>query len=332
MKIVFFETMPGEEEYFRSALPEEVTAEFHEEKLTSDTIDLARGAQAVSVFVKSAVSSQVLKELSDLKLIATRSMGYDHIDMSAAKAGGVSVANVTTYAAHPVAEFTFTLLLAVARHIYPASEQMREETDLTNTQFVGRDLHGATLGVVGTGRIGREVVLIAKGFGMNVVANDARPDEAFAREAGFSYVGFDELLGASDVVTLHVPALAETKHMMNAEAFAKMKKGSILINTSRGEVVDTPALVAALKDGTLFGAGLDVLEAERELADRTIRADGSKSLYRTLVADYALLDLPNVVVTPHMAYNTDNARREIMRVTAQTISDWATGKEQKFIS
>ena len=324
--------MPGEEEYFRSALPTDVSVEFHGEKLTADTVDLARGAQVVSVFVTSSVSSQVLKELSDLKLIATRSMGYDHIDMSAAKSGGVNVANVTTYAAHPVAEFTFTLLLAVARHIYPASEQMREETDFSNSQFLGRDLNGATIGVVGTGRIGREVVHIAKGFGMKVIAHDARPDEAFAAEAGFHYVSFDELLAASDVVSLHVPARAETKHLMNAEAFAKMKKGSILINTSRGEVVDTPALVSALKDGTLFGAGLDVLEAERELADRSVRADDPKSLYRTLVADYALLDLPNVVVTPHMAYNTDNARREIMRVTAQTISDWAAGKEQIFLS
>ncbi|HXK36300.1 MAG TPA: NAD(P)-dependent oxidoreductase [Candidatus Paceibacterota bacterium] len=334
MKIVFFETMPGEEAYFRSAstIPAGTELEFHTDTLSPQTVGRAAGADVVSVFVKSELTPDVLAQLPDLKLITTRSMGYEHIAVSDAKGRGMKVRNVTTYAAHPVAEFTFALLLAVARHLYPASEQMREASDFSNVQFVGKDLIGATLGVVGTGRIGREVVKIAKGFSMQVIAHDALPDAAFATDIGFRYVPMDELLATSDVITLHVPALPETVHMIDATAFGKMKKGSILINTSRGEVIDTPALVAALKDGTLWGAGLDVLEAERELADKADALQkGATSLYRTLVADNALLDLPNVIVTPHMAYNTEKSRIEIMRATAQSIGDWAADKEQPYL-
>jgi D-lactate dehydrogenase len=334
MKIVFFETMPGEEEYFRKspAIPSGAQLVFRKETLTADTAMEAADADVISVFVKSEVSSDVLAKLRDVKLIATRSMGYEHIAVKDAKARGVKVCNVTTYAAHPVAEFAFTLLLAVCRRIYGAAERVREETDMTNVEYEGKDLHGKTLGIVGTGRIGHEVAKIAKGFSMEVVAFDVNPDEAFAREIGFRYVPLDELLASADVITLHVPALPQTHHLMDTEAFSKVKKGAILINTSRGEIVDTPALVAALRDGTLWGAGVDVLEAERELADKAAAlAEGKQSLYRTLVADNALIDMSNVIVTPHMAYNTEGARLEIMRVTAEAIGNWATGKEQKFL-
>lgn len=333
MKIVFFDVMPGEHEALSAHLPSGHDAEFFESPLTEQNAGAARGAQIVSVFVKSELRRQLIDRLPDLKLIATRSMGYDHIDVDYAKSKGIRVNNVSTYASHPVAEFTFALLLCLVRRIYPAYNQLREGMDFDQRGLRGFNLFGKTLGVAGTGRIGKNVVTIAKGFGMDIVAFDAFPDEAFAAAQGFRYVTLDELISQSDVITLHVPYGKDTHHLIGAPQFARMKEGVVLINTARGEVVDTLALVAALTNGTVWGAGLDVLEDERVLVHEAdaVAANRPDVNYELLTANHILIDLPNVIVTPHIAYETVQAMHEIERATAETISNFIEGKEQKYL-
>jgi D-lactate dehydrogenase len=333
MKVVFFEIMPGEEALLRPHLPPDLDVVFRQETLSDETSDLASGAQAISVFVKSELRKPLIDRLPDLKLITTRSMGYDHIDVEYAKSKGIMVNNVQTYASHPVAEFTFALLLSLVRKIVPASNHMRESMNLDQRGLSGFNLFGKTLGVAGTGRIGKNVVMIAKGFGMNILAYDVSPDEQFAAQQNFRYVPLAELIAQSDIITLHTPYLPETHHMMNGSLFALMKKGAILINTARGELVDTHALVAALHNGNLGGAGLDVLEGERDLREeaKMMTQNTPAADYELLAANHVLIDMPNVVVTPHIAFATSEAMQEISRVTAETISNFIAGKEQKYL-
>lgn len=333
MKIVFFETMPEERALLEPILPTGHEVVFLKNKLTLETSAMAAGAQVISVFVKSDLSSSVLELLPDLKLIVTRSMGFDHIDIEYAKSKSILVNNVTTYASHPVAEFTFALMLAVVRKIYPAYNQLREGSNFDQRGLAGFNLFGKTLGVLGTGRIGRNVVAIAKGFGMKVIAFDAFPDKKLATELSFTYAPLLDAIGQSDVITIHVPYSQDTHHMLNAQVFGHMKKGAVLINTARGEIVDTHALVAALRDGTIWGAGLDVLEEERNLYEEAnaFVAKRPDVNYELLTANHILIDLPNVIITPHIAFATNEAIQEIDRVTAETISNFISGKEQKYL-
>ena len=333
MRIVVFETMPGEREALLAHLPPGHEIEFLEEKLTHETLEKARGAQAISVFVKSEVLADSLAQLPDLKLITTRSMGFDHIDLAAAKERGIKVNNVQTYASHPVAEFTFALLLAVMRRIYPAYERLRSGTHFDIRGLSGFNLFGKTMGVVGTGRIGKNVCAIAKGFGMDVLAYDAFPDAQSSATTGFQYVSLDELVLRSDVISIHLPYSKDTHHLMDSSKFARMKNGVVFINTARGEIVDTHALVAALRDGTVWGAGLDVLEEERALVEEVAAVSTNRPGvdYSLLTANHVLIDLPNVIVTPHIAFETAEAMQEISRVTAETISNFIAGKEQKYL-
>lgn len=333
MKIVFFEVMPGERDALSALIPSGHECEFLEEKLSPETADKAAGAEIVSVFVKSEVPRAVIDRLPDLKLITTRSMGFDHIDVEYAKTKGILVNNVQTYASHPVAEFTYALMLAVTRRIYHAYNHLREGSNFDQRGLSGFNLFGKTLGVIGTGRIGKNVIAIAKGFGMNVCAYDTHPDAEFASAQGFTYLPLDEVLAAADIVTIHVPYMKETHHLITAQSFAVMKKGVIFINTARGEIVDTHALVAALRDGTVWGAGLDVLEEERNLKEEAevLVKDKPGVDYELLTANHILIDMPNVVVTPHIAFETAEAMQEITRVTAETISNFLGGKEQKYL-
>lgn len=331
MHIVFFDTMPGEQEAFRASLPSHLTVEFYEQSLSQDTLNYAVAADIVSVFRKSTLSKQILDQLPELKLITTRSMGFDHIDLRAATANGIRVTNVTTYAARPVAEFTFALLLSVTRHITQANNQLREGTDPDIPGLTGVNLFGKTIGILGTGRIGRTVATIAHGFGMNVLGYDAHPDKALAAQHDFHYESLEHLITQSDIISVHVPSTPETHHLINAAVLARMKKGVIIINTARGEIIDTHALVAALRNGTVGGAGLDVLEAEQQL-----RAyDDASELpidHQLAAAHRVLIDMPNVIVTPHIAFETVEALQEITRATAESINNFIAGIEQTYLS
>lgn len=289
----------------------------------------------VSVFVDSVLDAAMLDRMPNLKLIATRSTGFDHIDLKVCQERGIAVANVPTYGSNTVAEHAFALLLTLSKRTFDGYEQVREGRGFNPHQLRGFDLANKTIGIVGTGNIGRHAARIAKGFGMNVVAFDVHPDEAFADELGFRYLPFDELLGVSDVISLHVPYLEATHHLINRENLAKIKPGAVLINTARGPVVETLALVEGLRKGVLAGAGLDVLEEEGAVHDEAAfleQAHGNGEQLVTLLANHILIDHPNVIVTPHSAFNTQEALQRIIDTTISNIQAFSVGEPTNLIS
>ena len=284
-------------------------------------------AEVISTFVNSRLSAAVLTRLPGLRLVATRSTGYDHIDLDYCNEHGVVVCNVPDYGDATVAEHTFALMLAAVRNIVTASQRTRRG-DFSQTGLRGMELRGKTLGVVGTGRIGRHVIKIAKGLGMAVIASDVRPDLEAARALGFSYGSLIDVLTAADVLTIHVPATMETARLISDPEFSAMKPGAVLVNTSRGSVVDTAALVRALSAGKLRAVGLDVLPQEtviREEAEIFRREPAPAVDLKELVASHVLLHSDKVVVTPHTAYDTDEAVHRIIESTIANIEAFATG-------
>ncbi len=279
--------------------------------------------EVLVVHTNCHVDEATLKQLPDLKYILTRTAGYDHIDLDACKEKRVQVSNVPGQNALAVAEMVFGLLLTVARDMYPAITEVRKGV-FSDDEHVGTELFGKTIGVVGTGAIGMHVMRIARGFGMEVLAWDLKKNPN-AKQYNAKYVVFAELLKKSDVITLHVPAVKETEHLIDKKALAMMKQGSFLINTARGALVDSGALLKALLSGRLAGAAMDVVEEEHAFASGTAR---KLSPARRLVLDQVkqLIALPNVAVTPHMAHATDESVDRVFAGTLDTLEAFLKGK------
>ena len=338
MNVIFFGCKLWEEEYLRAKLASagvDIEATFTKDILTKEQLPKKRDHEMISVFVDSKIDAVVIAAFPKLQYIVTRSTGYDHIDLSACKKRGIVVSSVPSYGENTVAEQAFALLLAVSRKLYRAADQIRETGSFKFDDLQGFDLKDKTMGVVGTGRIGRHSVRIAQGFGMKVVAYDPQPNAQLEQECKFTYMPFEELLRVSDVVTIHVPYLPQTHHLFNEAAFAKMKKGSVLINTARGQVVDTQALVMAISSGHLAGAGLDVLEEEGVVKDELgFIAHGVAGEHdlKTILANHVLFDMPNVVITPHNAFNTKEALMRILDVTIDDIASCVTGSPINVVS
>ena len=288
----------------------------------------------LGTFVDSVADAAVIGALLNLKHIATLSTGYDHIDLPACAARGITVSYVPTYGENTVAEYAFGLMLALSRKICEAKERVKMEGSFRLDGLRGFDLMGKTLGVLGTGHIGVHVIRMAKGFGMTVIGFDAFPNPALAAELGFEYKPLAEVLAQSDIVTVHVPYLPSTHHLINAENIELMKPGAYLINTARGACVDTDALVMALKNGKLGGAGLDVLEEEGMIKDELnflARNEMRESDLKTVLEDHALIDMPNVIITPHNAFNTKEAFTRILDTTIGNIVGFATGAPMNLV-
>jgi D-lactate dehydrogenase len=301
--------------------------------LRADNAASAAEAEIVSVFIYSTLDAATLAGMKRLKLIATRSTGYDHIDTAYCRAHGIAICNVPTYGENTVAEHVFALLLGLS-HRLPEAVARARTGHFSPEGLQGFDLAGKTLGVVGTGNIGRHVIRIAKGFSMAVIAADIAPDETLAGELGFRYAAFDELLAEADVISLHVPATAHTLNLISDAQFSRMKRGAVIINTARGSLIDTSALVRALHDGKLGGAGLDVLPEEpliREEAELVSTAFASQHDLRNLVANHVLLNMPNVIVTPHSAFNTREAIRRIVDTTVGNIEGFLIGEPRNLV-
>lgn len=298
------------------------TLRFLEDRLTAHTAALAEGCGAVCVFVNDTVDAEVLALLAaqGTKLVATRSTGYNQIDTEAAARLDIAVVRVTDYSPHSVAEFAVGLLLAVNRKIARASARTRDGNfDLDG--LMGFDLHGKTVGVIGTGKIGTIFARIMAGFGCTVVGHDRYPSPAFEALGG-RYVGVEELLACSDVVSLHCPLTDDTRHIVNAESLARAKRGSVLVNTSRGGLIDTDAAIQALKTGQLGGLAIDVYEQEANLF--------FQDLSSTIICDdviQRLVSFPNVIVTGHQAFFTVEAIGQIMRTTIESITAFERGEE-----
>ncbi len=289
-------------------------------------------ATMLSVFIYSRLSGEWLSRLPKLKLIATRSTGFDHIDVAWCRAHNVRVANVPFYGENTVAEHTFALILALSRNIHKAYVRTTR-TDFSLDGLQGFDLKEKTLGVVGGGHIGLHVVKMAKGFGMRVLTADVRHDSFLEEVLGFQYVEFDRLLAESDIITLHVPYMPSTHHLINREAVQRMKRGALLINTSRGGLIDTDALVWGLDQGIIGGAGLDVLEGEELIKEerQLLSREFPEEKLKTLLKNHILLHRENVVITPHIAFNSREAVGRILDTTLRNIRGYLEGKAENLI-
>lgn len=333
MKTVAFEVEDWEADAFYD-LGGEYEVETNPHPLGKKNADDYADAQIISTFINCSLGREVLKHFDDLRLIATRSTGFDHIDMEYCNEHGIAVCNVPDYGSNTVAEHVFALLLSISHNMEQAIDRTRKG-DFSPRGLQGFDLKGKTLGVVGTGDIGECVIQVAKGFRMKVLAHDVAPRDDLAEELGFRYLLLDELLRESDVVTLHVPANEKTHRMISERQFRFMKKGAVLINTARGEVVDIRAMVRALAEGKLAAAGLDVLPEEpviREEAELLRSVYERKHDLQTLLANHVLSHQRNVIITPHSAFNTREAVQRIISTTTRNIETFAAGNPQNQVN
>lgn len=326
MHIIFDKVEPQERAYAESLLKDHRLT-FLDVAIGADT-PIPSDADIVCVFVSSRVVRAHMEQAPNMKLIATRSMGFDHIDLAAAKERGIAVATVPAYGVRTVAEYAFALLLSLSRHILPAYQTLKTERKVDAVATEGFDLNGKTLGVVGTGKIGKNVARIGMAFGMQILLHDAMKDDVFAHEVGASYVELAALMSQSDVISIHVPLLPTTTHLINAEMLALCKPSAILINTARGAVVDTIALRNALESGKLAAAGLDVFEGEKEIFGAEV---GKHAMSPEAEAAMALLSMPNVIMTPHVAYDTREAKREILETSLGTIVSFIAGQPKNLV-
>jgi D-lactate dehydrogenase len=277
--------------------------------------------EVLSVFVTSTVTAEIIDALPKLRLIACRSTGFNNIAFAKAEERGIAVVNVPSYGEATVAEYAFTLILGLLRKLPPTLRAFDQEVD--SLQLMGNDLNNKTLGVVGSGRIGQHAIKIAHGFEMRVIAYDPFPKEGLAAEAQFEYVSLDQLLEQSDIVTIHAPYVGSNKHLLNAENIAKMKPNAVLVNTARGELVDTKALTQALQEKRIAGAALDVIEGEQlmhvEEEVALLRSSSiSTELFENSIELLALHKMPNVIITPHNAFNSVEA---VGRINATTVDN-----------
>jgi D-lactate dehydrogenase len=325
MHVAFFEVKDWERTFLAERLPTD-KAYFASGVLTAPAEEL-RGLQALSVFIYSHVTREVLDALPELKFIATRSTGFDHIDVEACRSRGIAVSNVPSYGENTVAEHSIALLLMLSRKVHQSVLQMRSgRVDLA--ELTGFDLQGKTIGVIGAGHIGLHVIRIARGFGMRVLAFDVRRDPFLADLLGFEYATMDRLLAESDIVTLHSPLTEKTHHLLGREQFARMKPGAMIVNTARGGLIDTDALVEALESGKLGGAGLDVLEGEELIKEekQLLQQPLDVERLRMAVRNRVLLARDNVVFTPHNAFNSREALVRILEVTLANLEAFRAGQ------
>lgn len=313
--IAFFDAKPYDKEWFDKSNTA-YRIKYLESKLTPSTVQLAAGSDAVCAFVNDSITAEVLDALyaMGVRVIAMRCAGYSNVDFEHAY-GKINVVRVPAYSPYAVAEHAIALLLAVNRKLHRAYNRTRD-FNFSLVGLAGVDLHGKTVGIIGTGKIGRTFMDICKGFGMNVLAYDAFP----VKDSGIDYVPLDELFTRSDVISLHCPLTEQTRHMLNADAFAKMKQGVFILNTSRGALIDTEALLDALNSGKVRGAGLDVYEEEADL----FFEDKSGNIMKDDVLAL-LVSRPNVVLTSHQAFLTEEALQNIAQTTLANLDEFFSG-------
>jgi len=304
--MLFLEVDPQDQDMIRQEFPD---ADIRSEPMEGKALlDAARGKKVISCFIYTPFTADVLKSLPDLKLLCTRSVGFNHIDLNACISLGIDVCNVPDYGSHVIAEHVFALLLTALRHVTEAGLQVREG-DFDYHGLRGMALMGKTLGIIGTGKIGASVAKIAHGFGMKLLAVDKCRVLELESAYGLRYTDMNTLLSNSDIITLHVPALPDTIHMMNEDMISRMKNGVIIVNTARGELIDSAALLKGLNSGKIARALLDVLEHEKDFR-----------------WNKKLITHKNVIVTPHIAFYADDSMRRMATDSLQSIHEWKEGK------
>jgi D-lactate dehydrogenase len=323
-RVAFFDSKPYTEEVFRKTNRYGYALTFYEPRLSLETVPLAAGFKAICVFVNDILNAAVIQDLHAMgvELIACRCAGYNNIDLQACERFGIAVTRVPAYSPYAVAEHAVALMLALNRRLHRAYNRVREHNFSLNG-LTGFDMHGKTVGIAGMGKIGACLANIMAGFGCRVLAYDKYPDRSLEERLGVSFVEFDELLAASDIISLHAPLTPETHHIIDAVAIAKMRRGVMLINTSRGALVDAHALLEGLKNGKIGYAGLDVYEEEgdyffEDLSDRVMPDD---VLAR-------LTTFNNVLITSHQAFLTQEALCKIAETTFENIREFESGKRK----
>lgn len=303
----------------KAAVPDQIQWRFYEFRLDAETASTAAGASVACVFVNDHVDESCLKRLRDLGIrhVALRCAGFNNVDLAAAKKLGIAVTRVPAYSPHAVAEHAMALLLTLARKTHRAWLRVRE-LNFSLNGLVGFEIYGKTAGIIGTGKIGRVTAEILHGFGVKLLAYDPYPNWEWAKKIGVTYTDLDKLLISSDIISLHVPLMPETMHLLNEKTLGLLKPGAFIVNTSRGKLIETKALIKALKNGRLGGVALDVYEEEagvfyQDLSGQVLQDD---ELSR-------LLTFSNVIITSHQAFLTREALTEIARVTAENIQNGA---------
>jgi D-lactate dehydrogenase len=335
MSIHFFETTAAEQHYLTERLPGEILR-FHPDPLVkpSQIKDEAENIDIISPFVHSHLGADVIDALPNLELIATRSTGFDHINVPCAESRGIRVSNVPTYGENTVAEHTFALILALSRNLHKAYVRT-SSGDFSLDGLQGFDLKGKTIGVVGTGHIGLHVIRIAQGFGMNILAYDPYPNPNAAELLGYSYTTLENLLNHSDVVTLHAPLTPATNHLIGEHNIHQFKPGALLINTARGGLVDTQAMLMALDNKILRGAGLDVIEGEEVFSEEKQlfqNPDATEDTLKQALRNLSLLRRDDLVLTPHIAFDSREAVERILDTTVANIKAFRNGTPQNEVA
>ncbi|CAN5796481.1 2-hydroxyacid dehydrogenase [soil metagenome] len=321
MRVAVFSTKPYDESFLRAA--NEKTGhqfDFFEERLNKNTVSLAKDHDAVCAFVNDTLTAPVLDALhaQNVRFVALRCAGFNQVDLRHAQSLGIKVAHVPAYSPYAVAEFALTLIMALNRKIHRAYNRVRDG-NFSIEGLVGFDLNGCTVGVIGTGRIGLVFSRLMSGFGVNILGHDHFHNPSFQDEGG-RYVDLDTLFSESDIISLHCPLTPETFHMVNSETIARMKKGVMIVNTSRGALVDASAVIDGLKSGQIGYMGLDVYEQEADVF--------YENLSETIIGDdvlQLLIGFPNVLITSHQAYFTDNALRNIAETTIRNLTVFEKG-------
>ncbi|THJ66137.1 2-hydroxyacid dehydrogenase [Candidatus Frankia alpina] len=326
MRVAVFSSKDYDRRFLSSARTGDLELNFLEHRLTEQTAGLAQGHAAVCVFVEDEVSAGVLTRLAadGIRLVVLRSAGHDNVDLACARSLGIVVAHVPAYSPYAVAEHAVALILALNRHVCRAYNRVREY-NFALTGLLGFDLHGRTVGVVGTGAIGTVFARIMTGFGCRVIAHDVRPNPECER-LGVSYVKLDQIFADSDIISLHCPLTPATHHLVDADALARMKRGVMLVNTSRGGLLNTAAVISALKKGLIGYLGIDVYEEENALffEDRSERGAFDDDLFARL------LTFPNVLVTGHQGFFTADALTRIGEVTIANLLGFERGDGPQF--
>lgn len=332
MHIAAFEIESWEEAFLRENLTDGIELTIFNSPLKETDLGTIKDVEGLIIFIYSSVTKETLDLLPNLKFITTMSTGFDHIDLNICKERGITVCNVAGYGEITVAEHTFALLLALSRRILESYDRVKEGY-FSPENLTGFDLYGKTLGVVGVGSIGQHVIKIAKGFGMNVIGFKRSPDPELEKEYGFKIVDLETVYRDSDILSYHVPYTKETHHMINEDSISKMKDGVILLNTSRGLLMDTTALLKNLESKKIGGLGLDVCENEPMLREekQILSKEFNKEDLLCLLEEKMLLNYKNVVITPHNAFNSREALGKILTTTVENIKGFQANTPQNIV-
>jgi D-lactate dehydrogenase len=335
VKVVFFDVDEAEQAVLLKAFAGEKNIElkFNQKSLDTHTALMAKDGDGVGIFIQSRITKEVLALLPRIKVITTMSTGFDHIDLETCKARKITVCNVPSYGDNTVAEYAFGLIIALARKLKPTIEQVGRGF-FSRTGLMGMDMKGKTLGLVGTGNIGSHMARFGWAFGMKVIAYDVKPSAAIVDQFGVTFMGLEELLQQADIISLHIPYNPSTHHLINAERLRLLKPTALLVNTSRGKVVDTDAVVAALREGRIGGVALDTFEGEEVWIEEEFlkRDDLAAITLREAMESFSIMHSERAIITPHNAFNTREALKRILIISAENLKGYFSAHPQNVVT